>query len=161
MLDKKDTDIVKEWLTLALINGAEEGITKANLAEYCGVKPQAVDGWLTTGRIRKANLQKASERFGHAPSFTYPGVSAQQSTAFYGQPATVRARALEGPPPKPNFTQASVSESEWATLQDIAVLPHDEQEALRHELRTRAAKYRAYMDQVLAARGAVKKEPHS
>lgn len=37
------------------------GITKAQIARACGVTPQAVNGWLTTGRISKEALQRFSE----------------------------------------------------------------------------------------------------
>lgn len=66
-----DTDVVKRWLAAAL-KGADAG-RKAQLAHHCGVRPQAVSGWLRTGRITKKNLELAQQFLGSAPSFTSTG----------------------------------------------------------------------------------------
>ena len=64
-----DTDVVRAWLTQALEAGRRRGETAMALAEYCGVRPQAVSGWVKTGRITKTNLTKAAAYFGHSPTF--------------------------------------------------------------------------------------------
>jgi hypothetical protein len=70
MLDDSDTDIVKRWLAKALGDSKSGKGKRAELAERCGVRPQAVSGWLKTGRITKKNLETATTYFGHGPSFT-------------------------------------------------------------------------------------------
>jgi hypothetical protein len=70
MLFDSDTETVKKWLIRALDLGSELGQTKTALASYCKVTPQAVDGWLRTGRITKRNLELAKHFFGSGPSFT-------------------------------------------------------------------------------------------
>ena len=67
---ERDTDIVKRWLVDAIAAGARDGKSAAALARYCEVSPQAVNGWVTTGRITKSNLALAAAYFGHAPHFT-------------------------------------------------------------------------------------------
>ena len=69
MLDDtpKDAEIVRDWLRKAI--GSDIG-TKARLAARCNVTPQAVSGWLRTGRISKTNLAMAEDFFGNAPRFT-------------------------------------------------------------------------------------------
>ncbi len=57
------------WLANAIAAGKASGKTAAALAAHCGVTPQAVNGWLTTGRIRKRHLAHAALFFGHAPTF--------------------------------------------------------------------------------------------
>lgn len=69
MLDNKDTDVVRRWLETALAAGAKRGLTKSGLAEHCGVKPQAITGWLKTGRITKTNLTLAAQYLGTSPRF--------------------------------------------------------------------------------------------
>lgn len=73
MLSRRDTDVVKEWLAVAIERGRAEGKTPAGLAAHCGVTQQAVTGWLATGRITKLNLTKASQYFGHSPVFVVAG----------------------------------------------------------------------------------------
>ena len=71
-----DTEVVKRWLATAL-KGADTG-RKAELASYCNVKPQAVSGWLKTGRITKKNLELAQQFLGSSPSFTSSGIKARE-----------------------------------------------------------------------------------
>lgn len=71
-----DTDVVKRWLATAL-KGADAG-RKAKLASYCNVKPQAVSGWLRTGRITKKNLELAQQFLGSSPSFTSSATRARE-----------------------------------------------------------------------------------
>ena len=54
---------------------------------------------------------------------------------------------LEAPKAAPQAT--GTSETELALLEDIRVLPHDEREALRADLRKRAEKYRSYVNEKL------------
>jgi hypothetical protein len=77
-MNKKDTEVVSAWLDKALADGAKRGLSKTGLATTCGVTPQAVDGWLRTGRIRKGNLEQAVAYFGHGPSFTGAPLNARQ-----------------------------------------------------------------------------------
>lgn len=72
MLAKSDTEIVKTWLRGALDAGAKRGLSAKELAERCTVTVQAVNGWLSTGRITKKNLEVAARYFGHGPSFIEP-----------------------------------------------------------------------------------------
>lgn len=72
MLDETDADRVKRWLAAQLDRAAAKGELngiKAKLAEHCGVKPQAVSGWLKTARITKTNLAKAEQFFGVKADF--------------------------------------------------------------------------------------------
>jgi hypothetical protein len=69
MLPDKDTEVVKAWLTQALTDGKDRGQTRTALAKLCGVSPQAVSGWVKTGRISKGHLSSAVTFFGHAPTF--------------------------------------------------------------------------------------------
>lgn len=50
--------------------------------------------------------------------------------------------AGNGGAPKLDFTARVPSDSDWATLQDIAVLPHEEREALLRDIRAKAEKWR-------------------
>lgn len=52
-------------------------------------------------------------------------------------------------PPRFNPQVRETSDTDWAMLNDIRVLPHDEREALRADLRKRAEKYRAYVNEKL------------
>lgn len=54
----------------ALGDAATSKGRRAELARRCGVKPQAVNGWLKTGRITKKNLEVAADFLGHGPKFT-------------------------------------------------------------------------------------------
>src|SRR6218665_2030993 len=80
MHDKKDAEIVREWLTAAIeANAAQSKAPKADLARFCEVSPQVVNGWIKTGRISKGNLTRAVEYFGHAPQFANsPAAQAQE-----------------------------------------------------------------------------------
>lgn len=79
--DASDTEVVKDWLTAALVAGAHLGKSAKELATHCHTTPQAVSGWKKTGRITKTNLEKATEYFGHGPSFTRTGVIAMEPLA--------------------------------------------------------------------------------
>lgn len=83
MLDKPDTDVVRDWLKLALAGDDAKG-RRAALAHHCGVRPQAVSGWLRTGRITKKNLELAAAFFGHGPSFTKAGHPAREPPRHSG-----------------------------------------------------------------------------
>lgn len=76
-----DTEKVKAWLVAALTAGKRQGKSAAGLAAHCEVKPQAVNGWKTTGRITKTNLAKATAYFGHGPSFLSQAVAAHEAAA--------------------------------------------------------------------------------
>lgn len=71
MLDKSDTDTVRDWLLLALTVAEQQGKTASDLAAWCNVSPQAVNGWKRTGRITKGHLERAALFFGSGPSFTH------------------------------------------------------------------------------------------
>ena len=70
MLDSSDTDVIKRWLSAALEDGQKRRLSKSGLAEHCAVSPQAVSGWLRTGRISKSSLAHAADYLGSAPTFT-------------------------------------------------------------------------------------------
>lgn len=57
MLDSPDAKVVAKWLKDAM---AARKVGMADLARHCGVRPQAVYGWLKTGRITKSNLAAAA-----------------------------------------------------------------------------------------------------
>lgn len=84
MLDQADTDVIKRWLIAALESGKVRGLTKVGLAKHCSVSPQAVSGWLRTGRIAKSSLAYAAEYLGSSPSFnpsapgTHSGLTSQE-----------------------------------------------------------------------------------
>ncbi len=66
----KDTDAIRAWLVPAVDAALKRKATKAEIAAACGASPQALAGWLKTGRITKANLKRAEAYFGTSPSFT-------------------------------------------------------------------------------------------
>ncbi len=86
MLDKSDTDIVRDWLLVALAGAETQGKNSSDLAAWCGVSPQAVNGWKRTGRITKGNLERAASFFGSGPSFTRGGAYAARESATSGWP---------------------------------------------------------------------------
>lgn len=83
MLTESDTDVVRTWLASALEIGRRHGQTAKALADHCGVRPQAVSGWLKTGRITKSNLTKAASYFGHSPTFGGMEHQVRQQRAGY------------------------------------------------------------------------------
>ncbi len=87
MLDKSDTDTVRDWLLVALTVAETQGRTASDLAAWCGVSPQAVNGWKKTGRITKGNLERATLFFGSGPSFTPGGSSYAVREAVASSPA--------------------------------------------------------------------------
>lgn len=74
--DHRDTDIVKRWLAGALLAGSKKGLTRLGLAQRCGVSRQAVQGWLSTGRITKRHLTTAAAYLGSSPTFPLDEVKA-------------------------------------------------------------------------------------
>lgn len=86
-----DSAVVSRWLRDAM---ARRKSTMAALAEACGVRPQAVYGWLKTGRITKRNLATAAAFLQVPPPFAEPErpaaqfsvVSAEEPEAAYGWP---------------------------------------------------------------------------
>ena len=82
MLENEDAATIRQWLALSLPN-ATDG-RRAALARYCGVTPQAVNGWLRTGRMRKANVVRAAEFLGTRPDFSPAPAQARESPAAYG-----------------------------------------------------------------------------
>jgi len=89
MLENSDTATVKAWLKAAL---EKSGKKPAELAEHCGVRPQAVNGWLRTGRITKTNLARAAAFLGEQPTFVHAATAlhANEPVSLYGWPfATV------------------------------------------------------------------------
>lgn len=82
MLDSSpDTEAVRQWLIPALTRAAARGITHAELARACDVRPQAVTGWVKTGRISKRNLDIVRRLLGGGPEFV-------QAVAAHEPPAT-------------------------------------------------------------------------
>ena len=47
----------------------DSGLMGKRIAELCGVKPQAVSNWKTTGRIDKQNLEKLARLTGQSLEF--------------------------------------------------------------------------------------------
>jgi hypothetical protein len=86
MLDKSDTETVRDWLLVALTVAEAQGKTAADLAEWCGVSPQAVSGWKKTGRISKGNLERAALFFGSGPSFTRGTAYEVREPVLHGWP---------------------------------------------------------------------------
>jgi hypothetical protein len=86
MLDKSDTDTVRDWLLVALTVAESQGKTASDLAAWCKVSPQAVNGWKKTGRITKSNLERAALFFGSGPSFTRGATYAAREPAYGGWP---------------------------------------------------------------------------
>lgn len=117
-----DNKIVSDWLRSALKLGERQGLTKAALAARCQVKPQAIDGWLRTGRITKSNLAAAETFFGHGPSFTGSHAGVREDQAPYNK------RAASAQPPWP-FKLVSAAE--------ISALPRPRIDRLDKLLRSR------------------------
>lgn len=88
MLDKTDAEVVREWLSHAFGPEKKKARTKqAELAAFVGVSPQAVNGWIKTGRITKTNLTKAVQFLGFGPDFaTRSGLSAQSTPSLGNWP---------------------------------------------------------------------------
>ena len=81
MLENDDAQTIRQWLAQSLPD-ATDG-RRAALARYCGVTPQAVNGWLRTGRMRKANLARAAKFLGTAPAFSPEPVRVSEPDAQY------------------------------------------------------------------------------
>jgi transcriptional regulator with XRE-family HTH domain len=133
MLDSSDTAIVMRWLSQALEDGVARGLTKSGLAAHCGVKPQAVSGWLRTGRIKKASLALASEYLGSAPSFT-------------GRPAVLQAEE-----PVPAYS--ALTSQEIDLLIAFRALPKALQRARYDQLMADAEDSRKFSQSVLSREG--------
>ncbi len=90
MLSDREGAIVARWLRDAM---ARRRVTMTALAEACGVRPQAVYGWLKTGRITKRNLALATAFLGAPSPFAAPDTAtalpAQEPAATYGWPFTL------------------------------------------------------------------------
>lgn len=86
MLDISDTEIVRRWLAAAFVTTAKSNLYPADLARHCKVTPQAVNGWIKTGRITKKNLALATKFFGHGPSFTASATGVVEKPSPYGWP---------------------------------------------------------------------------
>ncbi|MEO8153587.1 MAG: helix-turn-helix transcriptional regulator [Rhizobacter sp.] len=101
MLDIPDTEVVRAWLATALEIAAKKGQTPADLARHCKVTPQAVNGWISKGRITKKNLELASQFLGSSPSFSHPAHFVREPSAVYGWPfKTVDLAEVTALPPK-------------------------------------------------------------
>lgn len=81
MLENDDAKTIRQWLAQSLAD-ATDG-RRAALARYCGVTPQAVNGWLRTGRMRKANMARAAEFLGTAPAFSAGPVQVSEPAPQY------------------------------------------------------------------------------
>jgi hypothetical protein len=77
--EESDATRVREWLSRALESGQMRGLDPVGLSKHCGVSRQAVNGWLTTGRITKTNLAKATVYFGFGPNFGDTNVTVLQA----------------------------------------------------------------------------------
>lgn len=143
MLDIHDTEVVRDWLTLALAAAEKGGKSKADLARHCKVSPQAVNGWLRTGRITKHNLELAAGFFGHSPSFVHIGSQVREAP---------RARRRDAPPAAPPADFAddeAPTESDWQLLRDLKWIPQDERDALLDNVHQRAVKQRAHTEELI------------
>lgn len=101
------------------------------VAEACGVTEQAVSNWKRTGKIASRHLLVVSRLTGWSLSKLLTG---------------------EDPPPtgpKVNMKERRMSDSEWATLQHLRVLPEEERLAEQERLAARAKIFEAYADEVL------------
>lgn len=67
---------VADKLRLAL---REAGVTQTQVAQYCGVTKQAVQGWIKTGRIDKQRLPKLAEITGRPLSWWLDGKEAEST----------------------------------------------------------------------------------
>lgn len=110
---RRDSDaaLVRRWLADAI--GTDRGVKK-ELAALCGVQPQAVSGWLRTGRITKTNLQRLAAHFGHAPAFDAARPPAPEPAAVSPR-ALLLARLLDrlGPMDSAPFLEA------WVELREV------------------------------------------
>jgi transcriptional regulator with XRE-family HTH domain len=127
------------------------GWTQAALcAKVEGLSQQALD------RLEKRDSVRSQFAPGLAAALNIP--LEELLTGVAGTISATQAPNRAGlagvsPPPKPNHRfedRREVGDSDWATIQDINMLPPDEQQALRQDLRERAQKYRAYRDRVIA-----------
>ena len=78
---------MKAWLEQALGTLEQRPARKKALAEHCGVKVQAVDGWLRTGRITKRNLELTAKFLGSVPAFASAAVLAKEEAQAYSVPS--------------------------------------------------------------------------
>lgn len=151
MLDQTtpDREIVRRWLSLALdTDDAAAHGKRTALAAYCGVTPQAVSGWLRTGRIGKRNLERAAHFLGGGPSFTNPAPIASEP-----KPPSYSQREQPAPPATParDFHETRApSNSEWQFLHDLAVYPTEERQKLLHAIHAEAERWRAIERELVA-----------
>lgn len=85
MLEDDDAAVIRQWLAQSLPH-ANDG-RRAALARYCNVTPQAVNGWLRTGRMRKANVVRAAEFLGCSPGFAPGPARVMEPPAAYAPAA--------------------------------------------------------------------------
>lgn len=139
-----------------------QGILDLHRQDFLYDSAMKLNDWVSTAR-KHAKLTQ--EQLGEALGVTKANVSAWENARHepsYGQLQIIAKKTgypLSGtpginktptPPPRPDFKARHITDSDWAMLEDIKVLPMDERDAMLTELRQRAAKYRAYMLEALA-----------
>ena len=84
-----------------LINRVNEAIStlgrggKVAIAEKCGITPQAINGWITTGRIDKDNLAVISEMTGYELNWLITGNGLKLKTIKPSLPAPITENKIE------------------------------------------------------------------
>lgn len=116
---------------------AQSGVEPRAVADACQVTEQAVSNWKRTGKIKTHFLPIIARLTGWSVHRLVTGEDDPQ-------PPSRR------PPDKVDFHARDVTDSEWALLEDLRVMPEEEMAVLRE----RAAKNRAHVDRVIAQRQA-------
>lgn len=129
------------------------GKTEHDVAEALGITYQAVKKILngTSKMLRADNNVVAARLFGVSSEWLATGKGSRNIAAE--PPKQYRPSGAESAPPPPpgNFSRhAPPTESEWAVLHDLRVLPQTERDKLLADVRNRAELFRAYTAEVLA-----------
>lgn len=97
MQSSSDTSSLARRISQAI---DESRLTAAQIAEACGVTPQAVNGWKKTGRIGKGHLPKLAELTGKSLKWLIDGADepAGSMASFSVRPITVYNNLEELPP---------------------------------------------------------------
>lgn len=110
-------------------------LTQTQLGELVGVGKQNVSAW-ENGR--------------HEPSLKQL-LKIEKETGFRLLPETQGSKRTDPPPPPAvNFAdKKTLSESEWALLNDLREVPEVDREQIRRELHEKAERYRAYAREII------------
>lgn len=117
-------------------------VRQTEVAKHFGVKPPSIQDWIKKGTIGKDKLPELWAYFSDVVGPEHWGLSAFPQGSY--QLSTTIA---------PASTERQVSESQWQLLQDFEILPEDEKQALRSNLRSQAERVRKIVTEYLGRQG--------